>query len=99
MGPCIPGEPLSPGVPCIPGEPRTPRELEDEGTECVLWICFGFVDSGLVSFFVDGEGFAKGTSNTEFKEEKRSVTTIQTASNSKILEGKGFSGEPRVSEN
>ena len=101
VGPCIPGEPLSPGEPCIPGEPLLPRVPEDEETGRGFWVRFGFVGSVsiLVSFLVDTEGFAKGTSNTEFKEEKRSVTTIQTVSNSKILEGKGFSLEPSVSEN
>jgi hypothetical protein len=44
-------------------------------------------------------GFPKGTSNTVCNEENRSVTTIQILSRLSIDEGRGFSGDPIVSEN
>ena len=45
-----------------------------------------------------GVVLAKGTSNTVCNEENKSVTTIQTLSRLAIDEGRGFAGEPRVSE-
>ena len=53
-----------------------------------------------ISFFGDDtDGFAKVTSKTECNEENRSVTTIQMVLSSVTEVGKGFSGEPIVSEN
>ena len=55
------------------------------------------MDSDLSSDYDIRRGL--GSTNTEYNDENRSVTTIQRESSSVIDEGKGFSGEPTVSEN